>query len=260
MDNQEIRLQLYLARAGVGSRRACEKLITDGRVTVNGSIILEQGVKVSEEDRVCFDGRLVKPMVRKIYLALHKPSGFLCSNSDPDGRPLAKELFEDAVPQRVFNVGRLDYMTSGLIFYTNDGDFSRLMTHPSNPLEKEYLVTTKKEIPQALMEDFHKGLTVEGVHYRCKSYEILSSHRVRIILQEGKNRELRKVFQSRNITIKKVHRVRIGSVRLTSIAPGHFRMLKEQEVERLIELATGKKTAKQGGQRGSSNRRSGRRR
>lgn len=233
--DEPIRLQLYMARSGLGSRRACEKLIEEGRVSVNGRLVVEQGFKVGDDDVVKFDGRLIKPMARKIYLALHKPSGYICSNQDERGRPLAKDLFEAAVPQRVFNVGRLDYMTSGLIFFTNDGEFSRAMTHPSCHLEKEYVVTTKKPIPVELMENFKKGMTVEGEQYTCKEYQIQSDHRVRIVLEEGKNRELRKVFQSRNITVKKVHRVRIGAVSLQGLQPGRFRFLTEKEVKRLKE-------------------------
>lgn len=237
IDQEPIRLQLYMARSGLGSRRACEKLIEEARVTVNGNIVINQGEKIGPDDVVKFDGRLIKPMARKIYLALHKPSGYICSNQDERGRPLAKELFESAVPQRVFNVGRLDYMTSGLIFFTNDGEFSRAMTHPSCHLEKEYIVTTKKVIPQELMENFKKGMTVEGEQFKCKEYQIQSEHRVRIVLEEGKNRELRKVFQSRNITIKKVHRVRIGAVSLQGLQPGRFRFLTEKEVARLKEAS-----------------------
>ena len=232
-NNEGLRLQVYLAQSGLGSRRACEKLIEQGRVSLNGTVIRSQGQKVGPEDEVRFDGRLVKPMARKIYLALHKPSGYICSNQDEQGRPLAKDLFGNAVPQRVFNVGRLDYMTSGLIFYTNDGDFSRAVTHPSRKLEKEYEVTAKKEIPLELMEAFKKGLTIEGEHFRCAGFQIVSSHRVKIILVEGKNRELRKVFQSRNITVKKVHRLRIGPVTLHGLPPGRFRPLTDREVRQL---------------------------
>jgi len=254
MDNQEqIRLQVYMARSGLGSRRACEKLIEEGRVTLNGEVITSQGEKVGPEDRVYFDGRLIKPMARKIYLALHKPSGYICSNHDPDGRPLAKDLFETAVPQRMFNVGRLDYMTSGLIFFTNDGEFARAMTHPSCHLEKEYVITTKKPIPKELMDSFLKGMTVEGEYFRCKEYQIISDHKVKIILEEGKNRELRKVFQSRNITIKKVHRLRIGPITLQGLQPGRFRFLQEKDVERLMTAAS-EKGARHSSARSNSSR------
>ena len=144
---------------------------------------------------------------------------------------MARDLIA-GVPQRIFNVGRLDYMTSGLIFFTNDGEFSQLISHPSTHLEKEYVVTTKKAIPEDLMKQFVAGLRVNGELYKAKSYRLKGPHTVHLILEEGRNQELRKVFLSRSITVKKIHRVRIGSVTVKGLPPGHFRKLKDNEVER----------------------------
>jgi 23S rRNA pseudouridine2605 synthase len=223
-----------MARCGVASRRKCEEIIAQGRVSVNGSIVIQPGSKVNETDVIKLDGRLIKPAKKKIYLALHKPSKFLCSNEDPDGRDLAIDLISPAIRQRVYNVGRLDYLTSGLIFFTNDGEFAKKMTHPSSHVEKEYVVTTKKAIPEELMENFKKGIYVGGEFFQMKNYKLNGSNSVNIILEEGKNRELRKVFQSQNINVKKVHRVRIGNVKLKGINPGHFRHLTEKEVKHLL--------------------------
>ena len=236
MDNvkENVRLQLYLARCGVGSRRACEEFIAAGRVMVNGKAVLKPGVKVGPEDEVLFDNRTVKPTTKHIYLALHKPSGFICSNQDRSGRPLAIDLITPSVRQRLFNVGRLDFMTSGLIFFTNDGEFGKVMTHPSSHVEKEYIVTSKKEIPHELMEQFRQGMMVKGVKYKLKKYTFKGKRTVSIVLEEGKNNELRKVFLSRNITIKSIHRVRIGCVNLNGIAPGRFRKLTQKEVNSLL--------------------------
>lgn len=235
MDKEEIRLQLYMARCGVASRRKCEEIIAQGRVSVNGNIVITPGTKVGEDDSVKMDGRLIRPAKKKIYIALHKPSKFLCSNDDPDGRSLAIDLISPAVRQRVFNVGRLDYLTSGLIFFTNDGEFAKKITHPSSHVEKEYVVTTKKPIPQDLMDNFQKGIYVGDEFFKLKSYKLNGSNSVNIILEEGKNRELRKVFQSQNINVKKVHRIRIGCVKLTGINSGHFRNLTEREVKTLLK-------------------------
>jgi 23S rRNA pseudouridine2605 synthase len=242
MDNKEMRLQVFLAQAGVDSRRKCEEIVKSGRVEVNGKITLAAGDKVTLEDDVRVDGRIVKPMKRKIYIALHKPSGYICSNKDDRDRPVAQDLIAN-VPQRIFNVGRLDYMTSGLIFFTNDGEFSNLITHPSTHLEKEYVITTKKAIPEELMKQFVSGIRVNGEFYKAKSYRYKGPHTVHIILDEGRNQELRKVFLSRSITVKKIHRVRIGFVTIKGLMPGHYRKLKESEVERLIQMAR-KKGAK----------------
>ncbi len=249
MDKEELRLQAYLAQAGVDSRRKCEEIIKSGRVEVNGRVVMAPGEKISEEDEVRFDGRLVKPMRRKIYIALHKPSGYICSNKDDKDRPVARDLIV-SVPQRIYNVGRLDYMTSGLLFFTNDGDFSQLITHPSTHLEKEYVVTTKKPIPEELMKQFLAGIRVNGEFYKAKSYRMKGPHTVHIVLEEGRNQELRKVFLSRSITVKKIHRVRIGSVTVKGLLPGHYRNLKESEVERLTELARAKGEGSRKGRNG----------
>ena len=236
MDNEDLRLQVFLAQAGVESRRKCEEIVKSGRVEVNGTVTLAPGDRISPDDEVRVDGRLVKPMKRKIYLALHKPSGFICSNKDDRDRPVARDLIAN-VPQRIFNVGRLDYMTSGLLFFSNDGEFAQLITHPSTHLEKEYVVTTKKVIPEDLMKRFILGIRVNGEFFKAKSYQMKGPHSVHIILEEGRNQELRKVFLSRNITVKKIHRLRIGSVTIKGLPPGHYRNLKESEVKRLMNQA-----------------------
>lgn len=232
-DFEALRLQVYLARCGVGSRRKCEEYISEGRVTVNDKAVLVPGQKVGPEDRVCYNGRPVRPEKENVYIALHKPSGFICSNQDSQGRPLAISLLSDVTHKRLYNVGRLDYMTSGLLFFTNDGEFSKLMTHPSSHVEKEYMVTTKKEIPKELMEQFKKGISVQGEYFRLKHYNFKGSRSVAITLEEGKNKELRKVFLSRNITIKSIHRIRIGNIKLTGLASGHFRKLTKKEIDQL---------------------------
>ena len=242
----EIRLQVRLARAGIASRRKSEEYIAQGRVKVNGKVVITPGTKVSDSDEVLFDGKPVGKEEKKIYIVLHKPAGFLCSDEDPDGRPLAKDLLKVVVKERIYHVGRLDYMTSGLIFYTNDGEFSKALTHPSKKIEKEYIVTTKKEISEELLQRFLKGITVEGVRYKAAEAERTGARTARIVLEEGKNRELRKVFLSDFNTIKKVHRVRIGPVTLKGIASGHFRYLKDHEVRLLMELASGKNKINKG--------------
>ncbi len=241
-ENREgLRLQVRLARAGVASRRKCEELIASKRVSVNGDIVTAPGTKVSNDDEVRLDGNLVREEKRKVYIALHKPAGFLCSDEDPDGRPLAKSLLEVVVKERIFHVGRLDYMTSGLIFYTNDGEFARALTHPSKKIEKEYVVSTKGAIPEELMDRFLKGMTVEGERYKASSAVLAGPRTARIVLTEGKNRELRRVFLSSSVSIRKVHRVRIGKISVKGIDSGHFRYLKEHEVRGLLEGVNAKK-------------------
>jgi 23S rRNA pseudouridine2605 synthase len=226
----EIRLQVYLARSGVASRRKSEELITAGRVTVNGDVVTRLGTKVGRSDRVTVDGKQVAPVTTSVYLAVHKPPGMLCSNRDPEGRPLVVDLVRDSVPARVFHVGRLDFMSSGLIFLTNDGSFAAGVMHPSREIEKEYWVETKEPIPDELLESFAHGVVVEGVRYRLRRYARETASRVRVTLVEGKNREIRRVFDAAGLPATRVHRVRIGSVRIGRLRPGEFRQLTADEV------------------------------
>ena len=225
-----IRLQVFLARCGIGSRRGCETLILHGRVTVNGTPVTQLGTKVSPGDKVTLDGKVVVPTARKTYIAVHKPREYLCSNSDPQGRPLVSQLFASAIRGRLFHVGRLDYLSTGLILYTDDGEFSKLVSHPRAGIEKEYLVETGRAIDDEFLRQYSRGIRVGDQLYRCKSYVLRSPHSALITLTEGKNREIRNVFTSRNIRLKRVHRLRVGPITLKGIPPGHFRRLTEREI------------------------------
>lgn len=235
-----IRLQVYLAHCGVASRRACETYIADGRVSVNGVIITVPGTKVQESDTVCVDGRPVKIEKALRYVLLYKPAGYVCSLSDEKGRATAADLLKNAYSERLYNVGRLDMYSEGLILFTNDGKFAAVVSHPSAELEKEYIVETSIPIPEELIIRFRKGIHVESVFYRCKSIELLSPQRARIVLIEGKNREIRRVFESFSIGIRRLTRVRIGRIRTGNLRSGDFRDLTEQEIHDLIAVCKNK--------------------
>lgn len=234
--DEKIRLQVYLAHSGVASRRASEKIILDGRVTVNGKVITELGEKVSSADEVCVDGNLVKPEETKRYILLNKPQGYVCSLSDEKERPCAIDLLKEKYSERLYNVGRLDMFSTGLIIFTNDGEFAKTLSHPSAELEKEYIVDSSMPLPRELCNEFEKGIRVEGVFYKCKSARELNSHRIQIVLIEGKNREIRNVFKSKEIGIKRLVRVRIGNVEMNGLKPGEYRELSEAEVKSLLSL------------------------
>jgi len=234
-----VRLQVYLARCGVASRRHCETLIEEGKVTVNGVTVTRMGVRVQDGDSVTMAGRTVKPTSGKIYIALHKPRGYLCSNSDPQGRPLASQLFAPAISARLFHVGRLDFLSSGLILYTNDGEFAKIVTHPSSEIEKEYLVEAARPIEEEMLKQYQKGIQVGDMRFHCRAYKLRGSRSALITLTAGKNREIRTVFTSRNIRLKRVHRVRIGPLHLKGIAAGHFRRLTEREVRWFLAHGSG---------------------
>ena len=225
-----IRLQVYLSRCGLGSRRGCETMIQHGRVTLNGVPVTQMGEKVFLKDVVTLDGKKVIPSTKRIYLAVHKPRGYICANSDPEKRPLVSQLFSSAIRERLFHVGRLDFLSTGLILYTNDGEFTKIVSHPRAQVEKEYLVETGKAVDEGFLRQYTKGLRVGDTTYRCKGYVLRGPHSALVTLTEGKNRELRNVFTSRNIRLKRVHRLRIGPITLRGIPPGHFRRLTEREV------------------------------
>ena len=219
----------------MASRRSAVEIIQNGRVKINGKVSCEPGARVSDDDTVSFDNRLIGTVQRLVYYVLHKPTKYLCSTTDEDGkhRALALELIQPFVKERLFSVGRLDYMTSGLLLLTNDGEWGRHLAHPSSKMEKEYLVQTKKEVPIELLEEFKTGIRIQGEKFQCADFSVTGPHSVRLVLSEGKNREIRKVFQSRNITVKRVHRLRVGPVTLRGLEAGRFRKLTDSEIRTL---------------------------
>lgn len=233
MEGDGIRLQVFLARAGICSRRAAEEMIGQGRVTVNGLEVRERGTKVLPDDRVLLDGRPLETERRLLYLALNKPPGYICSSHDPQGRPRALDLLP-AVPERLYGVGRLDFLSSGLIFFTNDGDFAAKLGHPSAGIEKEYFVEATGHVPDELIEAFLRGIELEGEFLKAKSVTRLQSRSVGIVLVEGKNREIRRVFSRFRLHPLHLRRIRIGPVRIGNLAQGESRPLEETERELLL--------------------------
>ena len=231
-----LRLQVYLSHGGAASRRAAEKLITQGRVTVNGRRIVNMGEKVFPGDEVLLDGKPVKPESRFHYLVLNKPVDYLCSSHDPQGRPLAKDLLPP-VSERLYNVGRLDFRSSGLIIFTNDGNFSAQVSHPRSEIEKEYLVVSSVPLPRGLAEDFTRGILVEGILYRALEAEQTGPRSLRLVMIEGKNREIRRVFSHFHLHPEKLQRIRIGPVVLGNLQEGESRPLTKKEIAGILMSA-----------------------
>ena len=229
-----IRLQVFLSHAGIASRRASEDIIAEGRVAVNGKIITSQGYKVEEGDIILLDGKPVQPENKKWRLALNKPPGYICSSRDPQGRPLALSLFPSDIKERLYSVGRLDFLSSGLIFFTNDGDFANTLGHPSSELEKEYIVEATGAIPDSVIDAFNRGITIEDIYYKAKTAEKIGRNTLRIVLIEGKNREIRRVFSHFHLHPVFLRRVRIGSVMLGSLAEGKTRPLTQEEISGIL--------------------------
>lgn len=236
MEKELIRLQVFLSHAGVASRRASEEIITSGRVRVNGVTVTEMGAKVSVTDKIEVDGKEISLEETKRYVVLNKPQGYVCSSSDEKGRQIAADLLKPKYSERLYNVGRLDMFSRGIILFTNDGDFAAKLSHPSSEVEKEYVVVSTQDIPDELPVNFQKGIRIENVFYRAKFVQKINDRKCRIILIEGKNREIRKVFEYYNVPIRSLTRVRIGNVNLDQLPPGESRELTAEELNGLISL------------------------
>ncbi len=232
----EMRLQVFLAHSGVASRRASEKIILDGRVSVNGVVVTELGTKVSENDKILVDGKEISLEETKRYVLLNKPLGYVCTQSDEKGRPVAVDLLRQKYSERLYNVGRLDMFSHGALIFTNDGDFAAKLSHPSSQIEKEYIVESSLPLPRNLAENFKKGIRVEGLFYKAQDAEELNSHKMRVVLVEGKNREIRRVFENADVAIRNLCRVRIGNIELGELKAGESRDLTKDEVKSLLDL------------------------
>lgn len=235
-----MRLQVFLAHSGVASRRNAEEIILSGRVTVNGAVVTSMGSKVSPDDDVRVDGRKIEPEREKRYVLLNKPVGYVSSLADEKGRPVAADLLKNDYAERLYNVGRLDMFSSGALIFTNDGQFALRVGHPSAGIEKEYIVEASLPFNDEVIKAFERGVRVESVFYRCERAERLSSRKMRVVLVEGKNREIRRVLDHFGIHVKRLTRVRIGPVALNSLQAGEFRSLTEREIEELLAVSGSK--------------------
>jgi pseudouridine synthase len=230
-------LQKFLAEAGVASRRASEQIILSGRVEVNGQKVRELGIKVDPlHDRITLDGRPIKAK-RKLYLALHKPTGLVCSRKDELGRPTIYELLPKEW-SHLHLVGRLDFKSEGLIFLTNDGEFSLRMTHPRYGIHKKYVATVEGSITTETLNWFTKGLWYQGQKYKAEKARIISGSRgqtvVELDLAEGKYHEVRRLFESQGFNVKRLQRIQIGKIKLGELPLAKWRSLTEPEIKSLL--------------------------
>ncbi len=231
-----IRLQSYLAKSGFGSRRSCEQLIAEGRVSVNLQKIREMGVKVNKEDVVMVDEVLAEASDKALYYALNKPKGYVCTNYDPNESSYARDLITIADKNLLFHVGRLDKESSGLILYTNDGDMAQKITHPSFQVEKEYAVLTSEPIRSEDLQRATKGLFIDSQKpYTIKNFTITTKKWAHVTLTEGRNRELRKIFTYLGYNIVQLVRLRIGTITLDNLKEGQFRAVTKSEIMTLVE-------------------------
>lgn len=242
---EKTRLQAYLAKCGIGSRRACEGIVAAGRVTVNGAQA-KLGDSACAGDEVRLDGRVIRPQERLRYIILNKPAGFVSSMADERDRPVAVSLLGADIEERVYNVGRLDQWSSGLLLFTNDGDLAAILGHPSGEIDKEYAIETDLPIPANFREVFEAGVEIEGTVYRARAVRIESERVMHAVLVEGKNREIRRVLEHFGLRALSLRRERIGPLLLGNLAEGAHRELSAEEVEAL--RAYSPKARGQGGQ------------
>ena len=230
-----MRVHKFLSAAGFTSRRKAEVLIRQGRVAVNEKIIEDLGRQIDPQvDEVRVDGILVKLEAQWIYVMLNKPAGYVTSCSHA-GQTIVLELVD--LPQRIYPVGRLDKQSTGLLLMTNDGRLHHRLSHPSFDHEKEYIVTVSQPIASKDLRRMAKGVYLDGSLTRPAVVRRLNSRRFSIVLKEGRNRQIRRMVAQVNNQVLQLHRVRIGSLRLGRLAPGHWRLLSKRERERLLSGA-----------------------
>jgi 23S rRNA pseudouridine2605 synthase len=232
-----VRLQKFLADAGVASRRAGEQIILAGRVAVNGETVAALGARIDPgHDRVAVDGKPVRAR-RKLYVALNKPPGLVCSRKDEFERPTIHGL----LPREwghLHSVGRLDYQSEGLIFLTNDGEFSLHLTHPRYGVRKKYIATVEGRVTEQVLARFTQGVRHLGENLKAEKTRLVSAGQsqsvVELELAQGKNREVRRLFESQRITVKRLQRVQIGKIKLGELPVGKWRTLTEPEIKSLM--------------------------
>ena len=241
-----VRLQKVLAQAGIASRRACEVLISEGRVEVNSEVVLEQGRRVDpERDVIRVDGARIPPPRRHRYLALNKPRGVVATMDDPEGRRTIADLLDTRQlrNERLFHVGRLDTDSEGLLIMTNDGDLAQRLAHPSYEVPKTYIAEVAGVVSEQTLKRLRRGITLEDGPVRPTSVKIVSSvgdkTLLKITLQEGRNRIVRRTMEAVGHPVRRLSRIGIGPVRLGNLKVGEYRELTREELGGLLDLTGG---------------------
>lgn len=230
-----MRLNRYLAAAGVGSRRKCDDLIRAGAVTVNGKVCIDFSVEPTARDHVKVNGKLVH-IEHPVTIALHKPPGFVCTRSDPHARDTIFDLLPSKLP-RLFNVGRLDAQSEGLLILTNNGDLAQRLSHPRYKIEKEYEVILDRKWDSARASKLLRGIFLDGKRARIEKIVSIAPTKLRVVLRQGINRQIRRMFESIDYRVKHLVRLRIGKIYLGDLPPGHWRPLSKGEIATLAYTA-----------------------
>lgn len=234
-----MRLNRFLAAAGVGSRRHCDELIAAGRVTVNGRVCTDFSFQPNPTDHVKVGNKMVHQQ-GALHLVLHKPAGFVSTRSDPNARDTIFDLLPAHLP-RLFNVGRLDAQSEGLLILTNDGDLAQRLTHPRFKVEKEYEVTLDRAWDPELAAKLLRGVVLDGQRAKLERVFQIKPTLLRVILRQGINRQIRRMFYEIGYEVKRLVRVRIGNLSLGDLPRGHWRALTHRELHSLGQNLFGAK-------------------
>lgn len=229
-----MRINKYIATCGVCSRRKAEEYIKDGKVFVNGVKVEEFSKDISNQDVVKVNGKVISLKEEKLYFMLNKPIGYVTTNFEQFSRPSTKDLIK--VKTRVFPVGRLDMNTSGMLLYTNDGDFTNKLTHPSHSITKTYIVTIKgNALTDDVLEKLRRGVDIGGYVTKEAKVNKISDLEFEIVISEGKNRQIRRMCEALNLHIIKLKRVKIGNLELGDLKLGKYRVLNENDIKKIFE-------------------------
>ncbi|MBP7463785.1 MAG: rRNA pseudouridine synthase [Bacteroidales bacterium] len=233
-ESDSIRLNRYIANAGVCSRRDADEHIKNGLVTVNGVVVTDMGVKVLRSDEVCFKGKRLMPE-RKVYILLNKPKNYVTTTDDPQGRDIVTDLIKSACSERVYPVGRLDRDTTGLLLLTNDGELAKKLSHPSFNKKKIYQVGLDKVLKKEDLDKVREGFELEDGFIKVDSIEFISDDKreLGVELHSGRNRIVRRIFEHLGYRIKKLDRVYYVGLTKKDLPRGKWRFLNENEIAML---------------------------
>lgn len=236
-----MRIQKYIARAGIASRRKAEEMILDGLVKVNGETLTELGYIVEESDVVEVSGETICGAQKKVYYMMYKPDGYVTTVKDQFDRPCVMDLIGDEVKERIYPAGRLDYHTEGLLILSNDGDFVNAITHPKHKIEKKYLAVINGKLKEESIEKLERGVLVDKKKTAPAKVFLSEIFKdkclVEITICEGRNRQVRKMFEAVGHHVIELKRVQIGPIELGTLKPGRIRKLNPNEVEALLRAA-----------------------